>query len=520
MADVKGAKILVVDDNEHVRELLQARLERRGYVVETAVNGKRGLEKLQTHPYDLVLLDIMMPEMNGYDVLAAVKADESLHDVPIVVLSALNDLNSIVKCVELGAEDYLFKPIKSSLLWARMEASLEKKFLHDQEQARMAELAVLQKIDQQLNASLDLGKASEITLTWAMRQTESLAGLVGVVQGDVVRRYAVENAVNLPDEIFPFGQFAGLGEVVKNGRLSQDPITDTPLHPEAMYRLLLPISREERVYAVLMLDTAVPFAEESLSFLKRLADHASIAINNASLYEEVQAANQAKSRFVSLVAHELKTPMTSMRAYTEIVSAGDVGEVNAQQTEFLQIAVANVDRMQHLVNELSDISRIETGQFYLEIGEVPLGRIIEEVLISLKEQIRRKGQILTVDVPDNLPMIRADLMRMVQVMTNLVSNASKYTAENGEILVKATLLPDGQYIEVVVQDTGIGIPKEEQVKVFTEFFRSSDRSVRAVTGTGLGLNITKRLVELQGGRIWFVSEYQKGSQFFFTIPTV
>lgn len=176
---VQQSNVLVVDDNKDVRELLAARLERRGYVAKTAVNGRHALEVLQQTPIDLILLDIMMPEMNGYETLEKLQANPDWQHIPVVVLSALDDIHSVIKCVELGADDYLFKPIKGALLWARISASLEKKQLRDQEKARLTELAVLQQIDQDLNTNLDEVRVAQIILKWALQQTGASAGLFG-----------------------------------------------------------------------------------------------------------------------------------------------------------------------------------------------------------------------------------------------------------------------------------------------------------------------------------------------------
>jgi signal transduction histidine kinase len=243
------------------------------------------------------------------------------------------------------------------------------------------------------------------------------------------------------------------------------------------------------------------------------------------LYEAVQAANQAKSEFVSLVAHELKNPMTSIRGYTDLLRKGQLGAINEAQLSFLNTILSNVGRMDTLVADLSDMSKIEAGQLRLELGMVSIADAVDEVARSLKGQITAKDQTLRMQIPEDIPPVWADYTRLVQVLTNLVSNAHKYTPEGGDIRVwaeRTTIQHDAESlsegVHVAVQDNGIGIGPEDQEGIFQKFFRSEDEKARQAPGTGLGLNISKNLVELQGGRIWFESELRQGTIFHFVVP--
>ena len=268
-----------------------------------------------------------------------------------------------------------------------------------------------------------------------------------------------------------------------------------------------------------------PFPEELLSFLSRLTDHAAIAIANAQLYSEVETANIAKSDFVSLVSHELKTPMTSIKGFTDLLAAGMVGPVNPAQSNFLNTIRTNVDRMATLVSDLTDISRIEAGRMRLEFEAIGVPDVINEVVHSTHNQIDEKQQTLVLNVAEDLPCMWGDRSRIVQVLMNLVSNAYKYTPPEGQIAISADLAQNSwdlegapQVIHLAVEDTGYGISEENQQKIFQKFFRSDDQKVRDAPGTGLGLSITRTLVEMQGGRIWFESSYRVGTTFHFTIP--
>jgi signal transduction histidine kinase len=297
----------------------------------------------------------------------------------------------------------------------------------------------------------------------------------------------------------------------------------------AKNQLVIPIRREEKVIGVLMLESCEedPWEEDIQIFLSRLSDHAAIAIANARLYAEVQEANLAKSEFVSLVSHELRTPMTSIKGYTDLLLNGAVGEVNADQVNFLNTIRSNINRMHTLVSDLADVSRIESGRLRLEFEAVSLSDVLDEVLRSTKSEIDAKGLDLEVDIPDDLSPVWGDRTRLVQVLTNLISNAYKYTLEGGRISLRAEQVlnrwdPNGpvEVVHISVEDTGIGIRADEQEYIFQKFFRSEDTRTREAPGTGLGLNITDYLVEMQGGKIWFDSEYEVGTTFHFTIPVV
>lgn len=236
----------------------------------------------------------------------------------------------------------------------------------------------------------------------------------------------------------------------------------------------------------------------------------------AEARDEAVAANKSKSEFVSVVSHELKLPMTSIKGYSDLMLAGATGQLNENQTSFLTTIRNNVNRMATLVSDLADISRIESGNLRLEPRSVPIWDVIDEVVTLTKTQVTQKNQTVTVDIPTELPKAWCDRNRLAQVLTNLVSNANKYTPEGGAITVQA--IRKNGMIQIKVEDNGHGMTPEDQAKLFSKFFRSADDKIRESPGTGLGLSITKNLIELQGGQVWFESEFRKGTSFYFTIP--
>jgi len=243
--------------------------------------------------------------------------------------------------------------------------------------------------------------------------------------------------------------------------------------------------------------------------------------------DAAEAANQAKSEFISFVSHELNTPMTVIIGYVSFLATGSVGPLNKEQTDLLSVVESNAKRMATLVSDLAYISRIESGRLLLKPAPVSIVEIVEEVARSAQRQIGEKDQTMTIEIPGGMPMVWGDRLRLVQVLTNLVSNAHKFTPRGGQIAIRlehAVNQWDSQgppeVVHLAVEDNGIGIGPEDQEKIFQKFFRSEDQAVCMVPGTGLGLSIAKSLVEMQGGQIWLESEFRQGTTFHFTVPVV
>ena len=289
--DSEQATILIVDDNEMNRDLLSRRLRRQGYGVATAENGREALKVIEAARFDLILLDIMMPEMNGFEVLEFLKAHPTWRHIPVIVISAAEDIDNMVKGIVLGAEDYLPKPYNTLLLKARIGACLEKKKLHDVQQAYLTELTTLQEIDRELNATLDVRRAMTITLEWAMRQSHDQAGFLGVVEDGRIRVIAAQGyAYELSNEeanCLPLRQVPAALGALNSGQIEQlSPMQGAGLLSHAQSQIAIPVLREAAVIAVLVLENTVPKSWEppAVAFLDRLRDHAAMAIANAQMY--------------------------------------------------------------------------------------------------------------------------------------------------------------------------------------------------------------------------------------------
>ena len=258
---------------------------------------------------------------------------------------------------------------------------------------------------------------------------------------------------------------------------------------------------------------------------KPVSESAAAGTMTALPEDALQRAILAKSEFVAFVSHELKNPMTSIKGYSELLASGALGELNEMQLNFLSTIRSNVERMSTLVSDLNDSAKIEANRLRLHYKPVPVPDILDEVTSAAKRLAESKGQTLELHLPAQLPLAWADAYRLGQILSSLVSNAHKYTPEGGVILVGAELAthewdPQGapQVIHFWVQDNGIGISPEDQARIFQKYFRSDDSRVREVAGSGLGLHLARSLAEMMGGRIWFESEFQKGTTFHFTVP--
>jgi len=226
--------------------------------------------------------------------------------------------------------------------------------------------------------------------------------------------------------------------------------------------------------------------------------------------------DRLKEEFISVAAHELKTPMTALQGYTELLLDESVGEMPEIQKRFLEIIKTNVERLAELADDLLDRSRIEAGMVRLQVRELQLCELVDEVLTTFRAEAENKGLTLTMDVPSDLPSVWGDRARLVQLLTNLTSNACKYTPGGGKVGIMARQV-NGQ-IQIDVMDTGIGISRLDQEQVFGRFFRADNPLIREIGGTGLGLSIAKSIVSLHGGEIWVDSELGRGSTFSFTLP--
>jgi GAF domain-containing protein/anti-sigma regulatory factor (Ser/Thr protein kinase) len=288
--------------------------------------------------------------------------------------------------------------------------------------------------------------------------------------------------------------------------------------------LAVPLLREERIVGGLVVSRRTPgaFAPEVVSVLKTFATQSALAIQNARLFREIEGksrelevASQHKSEFLASMSHELRTPLNAIIGFSDVLLQGMFGETNDKQTEYLRDILASGQHLLSLINDILDLSKIEAGRMELDLAAFDLPTAIDDAMLLMRERVGRRGITLERNVDERVGEMHADQRKLKQVLLNLLSNAVKFTPEGGRIDVRAGLANGAA--EIAVTDTGIGIAPEDHDAVFEEF-RQVGNADKKAEGTGLGLALCRKFVELHGGRIWVKSQPGAGSTFTFTLP--
>jgi signal transduction histidine kinase len=289
--------------------------------------------------------------------------------------------------------------------------------------------------------------------------------------------------------------------------------------------LVVPMMREGEAIGCITTSFTEPgeFSDKQIALLKSFADQAVIAIENVRLFREIQdksqqleIANRHKSEFLANMSHELRTPLNAIIGFSEVLVEKMFGEVNEKQLDYLKDIHSSGKHLLSLINDILDLSKIEAGRMELDVAEFDLRSALQNAMTLIKERAQRSGIALSLEVDDALGAFRADERKFKQIMLNLLSNAVKFTPEGGKVSVRAR--PVAGAVEFAVEDTGVGIAAQDQEMVFEEFRQVGRDYTRKAEGTGLGLALTKRFIELHGGKVRLQSEPGKGSIFSFTIP--
>jgi signal transduction histidine kinase len=299
---------------------------------------------------------------------------------------------------------------------------------------------------------------------------------------------------------------------------------------EAGYRsvIAVPLLLQEHAIGAIMLykDTPYQMSSHDTFPLSTAAIQSAMAIQNALLFAEVKEKNAAlervnrlKSEFLATVTHELRTPLHSIISYGAFILDGFDGQLTDEQTAHIQIMVRSAEDLSHLVGDMLDLSKIEADRLEIKIESLSLEQCLTDVVNQIKPIAGNKGLYLTLDLEDALPMVLADSIRLRQIVINMVSNALKFT-ENGGVTVQAKMLYGYDMLRVSVTDTGIGISPAALGYIFEAFRQADGSTTRRFGGTGLGLTIARKLIELQGGEVAVESTLGEGSTFSFTLPTV
>jgi signal transduction histidine kinase len=431
----------------------------------------------------------------------------------------------------------------------QISIALENARLYNQAQRRLLEQSIVYQIGQDLTAILDYNELVQAMVQHMNRALNASGCLVGLHLLD-------ENAVLVESDYrAPHHMYGTIGGITSGDKLPLDtrwamseairtrqPVAvyeDDRAVPEmardllkslgAYSQLILPMVSGDRVLGVVdWLDQHEGriFSADDIRLAQTLVAQAAIAIENALLFreldnraKELEEVNRLKSQFLATVSHELRTPMNSIIGFSETLLNNLYGELNELQASRMERIRVNGYNLLALIDDLLDISKIDAGKMELMTDRVNIREAVVAVTQGLEGQAVKQGLYLSIQVPKDLPPVHADPQRLRQIMTNLVSNAIKFTPRGSVTISGERVEWEGQsYVQTTVADTGIGISEPDQAIIFDEFRQADGSTTRTYGGTGLGLAITKKLVEMMGGSIWVESELGHGSRFSFILP--
>ena len=466
---VPRIRILLIEDNPADARLIAETLSGIPgipFEIEFASRLSLGLDRLATAaPIDVVLLDLSLPDSQGLETFVTLHAH--VPNVPIIMLTGLENEALAVEAVQKGAQDYLNKTQAQSdgnFLARAIRYAIERKRA-GQELARLASFA-----EQNPNPIIETNADGHVTYMnpAAEKQFPALLNHPGVTDHPAVQ-----------------GMKEAVASLQESGRqvLVREIALDNKVFEQHLY---------------------VPEPSVIRSY--------SIEITGRKQLERL------KDEFLSTASHELRTPMATVKEFTEIIADGIAGPVTAHQREYLGIIKTNIDRLSRIINDLLGMAQMDAGRLLLDKTQVDPKTLVEHVLQSLQPLAKSKSIRLETELPSTLPPVFADADKIVQVLINLVSNAIKFTNTDGRVQVSVVDYPTE--VEFCVMDSGVGIPADELPKLFEKFYQLT-RPVpggSSIKGTGLGLAISKRLVELHGGHIHVASELGLGTTFSFTLP--
>lgn len=493
MSDNK-IKVLFVDDEDELRKACDRLLTNRGYFTQTAENGQVALEMMSQNLFDVVILDLKMPIMDGDQALDIIRL--KYPNIPVIIITGHGTIHNAIECMKKGAYDILTKPFDIDHLSYTIKRAIEKRNLEQQtrkyQDEVMRSLFDLNTEKKRLETIIN-GMANGIMVTDpdfnVTLHNTALLRLTGKSPGDLKSPCPVA-------DLIPDPSFIETLQKIQRGQFIEDEF----------------VSHEIRLNSHFLRTLSAPALAPDKNVFWSISGTITV-VEDISAFKEL---DQMKSDFMNMVAHELRSPLVAIRQINTTISEGLAGPLGEKQKDFVDRVTRKIDTLLDLVNDLLEMARVEAGKYHQAFEPTDMAKIIEEVVNLNRPRAEKQGLTLTYSCKD-LPLIQADPKNMEKVMNNLLSNAINYSPGGGQITIN-TQKHDGE-IEITVRDNGVGIPVEELPKIFNRFYRVKHPKTRHVTGTGLGLSIVKGIIEAHHGTIEVSSFIDKGTIFRILLPT-
>lgn len=480
--------VLVVDDDATNRALMHKLVERLGFHVTQAANGLEALNQLANESADIILLDLLMPGMDGFEVARRIRTMPGLGRTPIVVISALESMENIVQAIDAGADDYLIKPIRVPILSAKL--------------GRLSEGLLAQK-----------SLLNEATRAKAISETVTDALII------IHKSRLIEWVNPAAERIFGYSKGEMVGRNIamlmpKSLNTANDDFLHQPPHTGEVKML----ANRRRTKAQHASGLLFPI-ELALSPIK--IDGEAAFLGMVRDMTEFEKLGRMKRDFISVINHELRTPLTSVVGSLSLLAAGTAGELPAKAQKLVAMAERNTTRLGRLINDILDLDKIESNSMELRM-QTHSARLLLQEAVAFNEagaQARRVELQLQVDAETADPLLlETDPDRFQQIMSNLLSNAIKFSPPDSTVQVTARR--EDSRLCVGVRDSGPGIPDSFRGRIFQRFAQAESPQTRTTEGSGLGLSIAKAIVEKMDGEIDFESSPIKGTKFFFYLPLI